>query len=112
MMKELGLKSFRFSISWSRVFPEGPDRLEQRGLDYYGKASLTAAHTRYGLRKVMDFFGLQVLDTLTEFHGTNTLGLSEGLREIAKRGETKKLGNLRHRQVGFCQKILAFADPT
>ena len=35
MMKELGLKTFRFSISWSRVFPEGPDCLEQRGLDYY-----------------------------------------------------------------------------
>ena len=35
MMQELGLKAFRFSISWSRVFPDGPDRLEQRGLDYY-----------------------------------------------------------------------------
>lgn len=35
MMKELGLKAFRFSISWSRIFPEGPDRVEMRGIEYY-----------------------------------------------------------------------------
>ena len=37
MMKELGLQTFRFSISWSRVFPDGPDRLEQRGLARKGR---------------------------------------------------------------------------
>ena len=35
MMQELGLKAFRFSISWSRIFPEGPHRVEPRGLEYY-----------------------------------------------------------------------------
>lgn len=35
MMKELGLKVFRFSIAWSRVFPNGPEDLCQAGLDYY-----------------------------------------------------------------------------
>lgn len=35
MMKELGLKCFRFSISWSRIFPNGPEELCQAGLDYY-----------------------------------------------------------------------------
>lgn len=35
MMKELGLKCFRFSISWSRIFPNGPDKVNQAGLDYY-----------------------------------------------------------------------------
>ncbi len=34
-MKELGLKAFRFSISWSRIYPEGPTRVEQAGIDYY-----------------------------------------------------------------------------
>ena len=36
MMKELGLKAFRFSISWSRIFPKGPWEVCQAGLDYYG----------------------------------------------------------------------------
>lgn len=35
LMKELGLKSFRFSISWSRIFPNGPEEVNQEGLDYY-----------------------------------------------------------------------------
>ncbi len=34
-MKELGLRCFRFSISWSRIYPNGPDEVCQAGLDYY-----------------------------------------------------------------------------
>lgn len=35
LMSELGLKSYRFSISWSRVLPEGRGQVNQQGLDYY-----------------------------------------------------------------------------
>lgn len=35
MMKELGLKLFRFSISWSRIYPNGPEQVNRAGLDYY-----------------------------------------------------------------------------
>ena len=35
MMKDLGLKCFRFSISWSRIFPDGPYKVCQEGIDYY-----------------------------------------------------------------------------
>lgn len=35
LMKELGLKAFRFSISWSRIYPNGPDEVCQAGIDYY-----------------------------------------------------------------------------
>lgn len=35
IMKELGLKSYRFSISWSRVLPEGTGRVNEKGLDFY-----------------------------------------------------------------------------
>lgn len=34
-MKKLGLKSFRFSISWSRICPNDPYEVCQAGLDYY-----------------------------------------------------------------------------
>jgi len=34
-MKQLGLKSYRFSISWPRVFPEGRGKVNQKGLDFY-----------------------------------------------------------------------------
>ncbi|WNS40735.1 GH1 family beta-glucosidase [Paenibacillus sp. MMS20-IR301] len=34
-MKELGLRTYRFSISWSRIFPDGAGEINQEGLDYY-----------------------------------------------------------------------------
>lgn len=34
-MKELGLRTYRFSISWSRVFPNGTGELNKEGLAYY-----------------------------------------------------------------------------
>lgn len=35
LMKWLGVKAYRFSISWPRVFPEGAGRINEKGLDYY-----------------------------------------------------------------------------
>ena len=35
MMKRLGLTSYRFSIAWARVLPEGRGRVNPGGLDFY-----------------------------------------------------------------------------
>jgi len=35
LMREIGLQSYRFSISWSRVLPDGTGTINQRGLDFY-----------------------------------------------------------------------------
>jgi beta-glucosidase len=35
LMKSLGLQAYRFSIAWSRIFPEGEGRINQKGLDFY-----------------------------------------------------------------------------
>ncbi|MFC1936670.1 GH1 family beta-glucosidase [Chloroflexota bacterium] len=37
LMKEIGIRSYRFSISWPRIFPEGRGRVVQAGLDFYNK---------------------------------------------------------------------------
>jgi beta-glucosidase len=37
LMKDLGLKAYHFSISWSRVLPEGRGRSNSRGLDFYDR---------------------------------------------------------------------------
>lgn len=37
LMRELGLRAYRFSISWSRVFPRGTGTLNTCGLDFYDK---------------------------------------------------------------------------
>ena len=35
LMKNLGVKSYRFSIAWSRVFPDGTGAPNPKGLDFY-----------------------------------------------------------------------------
>lgn len=35
LMKELGLKSYRFSIAWSRILPDGRGEVNQGGLKFY-----------------------------------------------------------------------------
>ena len=35
LMRALGLNAYRFSVSWSRVLPEGRGRVNRRGLDFY-----------------------------------------------------------------------------
>ncbi len=37
LMKQLGLKAYRFSISWPRILPEGRGQVEERGLDFYDR---------------------------------------------------------------------------
>ena len=35
LMAEMGLKTFRFSISWSRILPEGTGAVNPKGLEFY-----------------------------------------------------------------------------
>jgi len=35
LMKELGLKCFRLSISWTRIFPDGNGTVNKKGIDFY-----------------------------------------------------------------------------
>jgi beta-glucosidase len=37
LMKELGLKGYRFSISWPRCFPQGKGAANEKGLDFYDR---------------------------------------------------------------------------
>jgi beta-glucosidase len=36
-MRSLGIRSYRFSIAWPRVLPEGCDSVNRRGLDFYDR---------------------------------------------------------------------------
>jgi len=37
LMKELGIKSYRFSFSWSRILPAGTGAVNEKGLEFYRK---------------------------------------------------------------------------
>jgi beta-glucosidase len=35
LLKELGAKTYRFSLAWARIFPEGTGRINEKGMAYY-----------------------------------------------------------------------------
>ncbi|CAI8350437.1 MAG: 1,4-beta-D-glucan glucohydrolase [Opitutia bacterium UBA7350] len=35
LMSQIGLKAYRFSLSWSRILPEGTGTINSKGLDFY-----------------------------------------------------------------------------
>lgn len=37
LMKEIGLKAYRFSIAWPRIFPSGRGEVNQAGIDFYSQ---------------------------------------------------------------------------
>jgi len=37
LMKDMGLKAYRFSVSWPRIFPTGKGEINQKGLEFYHK---------------------------------------------------------------------------
>lgn len=36
-MKELGIPAYRFSLNWTRLFPDGIGRINEAGVDFYNK---------------------------------------------------------------------------
>jgi beta-glucosidase len=37
LMKEIGLKTYRFSVSWPRIFPKGKGKINEKGVEFYDK---------------------------------------------------------------------------
>jgi 6-phospho-beta-glucosidase len=37
LMKEMGLKAYRFSVSWPRILPKGKGEVNQKGIEFYHK---------------------------------------------------------------------------
>ena len=35
IMKEMGIKAYRFSIDWSRILPEGKGKINEKGIEFY-----------------------------------------------------------------------------
>lgn len=37
LMKKLGIKAYRFSISWTRILPDGTGKINEKGIDFYNR---------------------------------------------------------------------------
>ncbi len=54
LMGGLGLNAYRFSVSWSRVLPEGRGRINPRGLDFYQR--LVDALLEQGIQPMLTLY--------------------------------------------------------
>jgi beta-glucosidase len=83
LMKEIGIKSYRFSISWPRIFPDGKGKPNEKGVDFYKRLTdlllengITPAVTLYHWelpQKLQDIGGWanrDVTDYFTEYSET------------------------------------------
>lgn len=54
LMKELGINSYSFSVSWSRIFPKGTGEINQKGVDFYN--NLINLLVENGIKPYMTLF--------------------------------------------------------
>lgn len=63
----LGLKSYRFSVAWTRIFPSGGGQPNQRGLDFYRR--LIEALNRHGVVPSLTLYHWDLPQALQERGG-------------------------------------------
>lgn len=54
LMHALGMRAYRFSVSWSRVLPEGTGRVNPKGLDFYSR--LVDALLEHGIEPMLTLY--------------------------------------------------------
>ncbi len=69
LMKEMGFNSFRFSISWPRIFPKGDEtKPNEKGLEFYDK--VIEEVVKAGMEPIVTMFHYDIpLHLLTEYGG-------------------------------------------
>ncbi len=67
LMRGLGLNAYRFSISWSRVMPEGRGRINEKGLDFYRR--LVDALLENGIRPNVTLYHWDLPEALDNLGG-------------------------------------------
>jgi len=81
-MKELGLRSFRMSISWSRILPEGTGKINQKGIDFYNRViDLLLAN---GIEPFVDIFHWDLPVMLADKGGFANREIIDNYLEFAK----------------------------
>lgn len=81
LMRDLGLKAYRFSVSWPRILPEGTGRVNQAGLDYYGR--LVDALLEANILPMLTLYHWELPQTLQDAGGWPARATSAAFTELA-----------------------------
>ena len=64
LMAEMGFKTYRFSISWSRIIPEGTGAINPKGIEYYN--NVIDECLKYGIEPLVTMFHFDMPAALDE----------------------------------------------
>lgn len=67
LMKEMGLKAYRFSISWSRIYPKGRGEVNEKGLEFYDK--LIDELIASGIKPIITIYHWDLPKALQDLYG-------------------------------------------
>lgn len=67
LMAEMGFKTFRFSVAWSRILPEGTGEVNQEGIDFY--SNVIDECLKYGIEPLVTMFHFDLPAALEEKGG-------------------------------------------
>ncbi len=81
LMKELGLKAYRFSVAWSRVQPAGTGPVNPQGLDFYDR--LVDELLQSAITPVLTLFHWDLPQTLQDLGGWPNRAVTDAFAEYA-----------------------------
>lgn len=67
LMGEMGLKSYRFSVSWPRIFPNGYGELSSKGVEFYH--NVIDELLKYGIEPILTIYHWDLPQALQDEYG-------------------------------------------
>lgn len=82
LFAELGLKAYRFSIAWTRIFPAGTGEVNRPGVDFYHR--LIDALLAHGIEPIVTMYHFDLPAALDEQGGWANLATVDAFVEYAR----------------------------
>lgn len=67
LMAEMGLKAYRFSVSWARIYPTGNGEINEKGLQFYDR--LINELKKYNIEPILTIYHWDLPQALQEQYG-------------------------------------------
>jgi len=81
LMAEMGFKTYRFSISWSRILPKGTGEINEKGVQYYH--NLIDECLKYGIEPLVTMYHFDLPAALAEIGGWSNKKTIDAFVEFA-----------------------------